>query len=124
MSNEFWEEVFKLVSEYDAQRPKITIENRLYYNKDDGTITGYCETAHPDDDNYIVLDNPDLYFKNNTNLLRVKDGKLLVLDPKQPNKTRLKKSSTGYKTVQGHAALLLEDSDNYEDVEYYERTNN
>ena len=124
MSNEFWEEVFKLVSEYDAQRTRITIEYRLYYNEDDGTITGYHEIDHPEDLNYIVLDNPDLYFKNNTNLLQVKDGKLFVLDPKQPNKTRLKKSSTGYKTVQGHAALLLEDSDNYKDVEYYERTNN
>ena len=67
MSNEFWEEVFKLVSEYDAQRTKITIEHRLYFNKDDGTITGYHEMDHPEDLDYIVLENPDLYFKNNTN---------------------------------------------------------
>jgi hypothetical protein len=123
MSNEFWEEVFKLVSEYDAQRTKITIEHRLYYNKDDGTITGYHEIDHPEDLDYIVLENPDLYFKNNTNLLRVKEGKLLVLDPKQPSKARLQKSSTGYKTVQGHAALLLEDSDDYKNIQYYDQTN-
>ncbi len=61
--------------------------------------------------------------KNNTNLLRVKEGKLLVLDPKQPSKARLQKSSTGYKTVQGHAALLLEDSDDYKNIEYYDQTN-
>lgn len=123
MSNEFWEEVFKLVNEYDAKRTKITIEYRLYYNKDDGTITGYHEIDHPEDLDYIVLENPDLYFKNNTNLLRVKEGKLLVLDPTQPNKTRLKKSSTGYKTVQGHAALMLENSEDYKYLEYYEQTN-
>ena len=123
MNNDFWQEVFRLVEEYDAARPQITIEPRLYYNTQDGTVTGYCETAHPDDRNYIVLENPDLYFRNNTNLLRVKDGKLIVIDPKQPSKARLKKSTAGYKTVKGHASLLLESTEDYHDIEYYDHTN-
>jgi hypothetical protein len=124
MSNDFWLEVFRLVEEYDAARPQITIEPRLYYNTQDGTVTGYYETAHPDDRNYIVLENPDLYFRNNTNLLRVKDGKLIVIDPKQPSKARLKKSTAGYKTVKGHASLLLESTEDYHNIEYYDHTNN
>jgi hypothetical protein len=123
MSNDFWQEVFRLVDEYDAARPQITIEHRLYYNAQDGTVTGYCETAHPDDKNYIVLENPDIYFRNNTNLLRVKNGKLIVIDPKQPSKARLKKSTDGYKTVKGHASLLLESTEDYHDIEHYDHTN-
>jgi len=123
MSNDFWQEVFRLVDEYDAARPQITVEHRLYYNLQDGTVAGYCETAHPDDENYIVLENPDVYFRNNTNLLRVKDGKLIVIDTKQPNKARLKKSLAGFKTVKGHASLLLESTEDYHDIEHYDYTN-
>ncbi len=124
MSNEFWDEVFLLVKQYDQQRPKIFVENRLYYEKQDGTVIGYYETDHPEGDNYIVLSDPNEFFKNNTTLLRVKNNKLILLDPKQPNKSRLKKSQTGYKTVRGHAALLLEHNETYQDIEYYEQTNN
>ncbi len=123
MSNDFWQEVFRLVDEYDAARPRIIIEHRLYYNAQDGTVTGYCETAHPDDGNYIVLENPDVYFRNNTNLLRVTDGKLIVIDTKQSNKARLKKSLAGFKTVKGHASLLLESTEDYNNIEHYDYTN-
>jgi hypothetical protein len=123
MSDDFWREVFDLVAEYDAQRPKSVKEYRLYYNTD-GTVIGLWENGFPETRNYIVLDDPGVFYHTNTQLLRVKNSKLIVLDPREPSRARLKKSSIGYKTVQGHAALLLEDSDNYRDVEYYERTNN
>lgn len=123
MSSNFWEEVFKLVEEYDSQRPKISIENRLYYNED-GTIIGYWETQHPNDGNYIILEDPNLFFKNNTNLLRVQNGKLILLNAKISNTCRLKKSFSGFPTVKGHAALVIEPTESYSDIEYYDRTNN
>jgi hypothetical protein len=123
MSSNFWEEVFKLVEQYDAQRPKIFIENRLYYH-DDGTIIGYWETQHPISGNYIILEDPNLFFKNNTNLLRVQNGKLILLNTKISNTCRLKKSFAGFSTVKGHAALVLEPTEIYNNIEYYDRTNN
>ncbi len=122
MKNNFWDEVFQLVAEYDNQRPCIVIENRLYYNTD-GTIIGYHETNHPVGENYIVLEDPNIFFKNNTNLLRVKDKKLVVIDVKQPTKARLKKSTKGLATVKGHASLLLENNETYDMIEFYEYTN-
>lgn len=114
---------FELVAAYDAQRPKIIKEYRLYYN-DDGTIIGLWETGHPDGSNYIVLQDHDIYHRVNTQLLRVINKELKVLDPKSPFRVRIKKSTSGVKTVKGHAALVLEDSDHYPEIEYYDRTNN
>jgi hypothetical protein len=113
---------FELVAAYDAQRSKFVKEYRLYYNED-GSIIGLWETDHPAGDNYVVLDDTGQYHGHNTNLLRVVDKKLTVLDPVGPLYVRLKKSTTGFRTVQGHAALILEETEQYTNIEYYDRTN-
>lgn len=120
MSNDFWKEVFNLVSEYDAQRPKFVQEYRLYYNTD-GTVIGLWENSFPESENYIVLDDPGVFYHTNTQLLRVKSNKLIVLDPREPNRARLKKSDKGFKVVKGNAALVVESDENYELIEYYDR---
>jgi hypothetical protein len=122
MNSNLWEEVARLVEEYDSKRPKIIKEYRLYYNTD-GTIIGLWESSHPVGDNYIVLDDPGLFNNSNTLMLRVHDKKLIVLDPRASLKTRLKKSTQGFLVVQGHAALILEQNETYSKVEYYDRTN-
>lgn len=114
---------FELVAAYDAARPKLVIEHRLYYNED-GTVYGLWSTNHPEGDNYIVLDNPEQYNIRNIHLLRVVDQQLIVLELPSHRPYRLKKSSTGFRTVRGHAALILEATEQYTDTEYYDQTNN
>lgn len=123
MNNNVWDEVALLVAEYDAQRPTIVKEYRLYYNSD-GTVIGLWETSHPDGDNYIVLTDPGIFHSSNTHMLRVQNKKLVVLDPQAPLKTRLKKSNQGFPVVQGHAAIIVEQDETYSNIEYYDRTNN
>ena len=123
MNNNVWDEVARLVAEYDARRPKIVKEYRLYYNPD-GTIIGLWESGHLEGDNYIVLDDPGVFHSSNTHLLRVQNKKLMVLDPRAPLKTRLKKSIKGFRVVNGHAALILEQQETYSEIEYYDRTDN
>ena len=123
MNNDIWEEVVRLVAEHDAQRPKIVKEYRLYYNVD-GTIIGLWESSHPSGDNYIVLDDPGIFYHANTLLLRVHNKKLVILDPRAPAKIRLQKSNAGFRAVKGHAGLILEQDEKYPEVEYYDRTNN
>jgi hypothetical protein len=120
--NNIWDEVARLVAEYDAQRPVIVKEYRLYYNSD-GTVIGLWESDHPVGDNYIVLDNPGLFHSANTHMLRVQNKKLIVLDPRAPLKTRLKKSNQGFRVVRGHAAVIVEQNETYTEIEYYDRTN-
>jgi len=122
MNNSFWDEVFKLVEEYDKQRPKVIHEYRLYHD-DTGNIIGLWETSHPDGDNYIVLDDPGVFYHTNTSWLRVRDKKLIVLDPKIPARTRLQKGFTEFRVVHGHASLLLEPNEEFQEIEYYDRTN-
>jgi hypothetical protein len=121
--NNIWDEVAQLVAAYDAQRPTIVKEYRLYYNPD-GTVIGLWETGHPDGDNYIVLDDPGVFNSSNTLMLRVQNKKLIVLDPQAPLRTRLKKSTRGFLVVQGHAAIIVEQNETYTKIEYYDRTNN
>lgn len=123
MSDNIWEEVARLVADYDATRPVIVKEYRLYYNPD-GTIVGLWEMDHPDGDNYIVLDDPGMFNSSNTHLLRVQNKKLVVLDPRAPLKTRIKRSNQGFRVVQGHAALIVENNEIYSEIEYYDRTDN
>lgn len=118
MSPEFLE-ALRLVEEYDSQRPKFVKEFRIYYNQE-GQVTMYCETDHPPDTNYIVIDNPDVFFKTNTGRLRVINGELKIVDPTL-TRTHLAKSTTGQPVVKGMAALALEPAEQYQDIEYYDR---
>jgi hypothetical protein len=123
MNDNIWDEVARLVAEYDAARPKLVKEYRLYYNSD-GTVIGLWESSHPEGDNYIVLDDPGLFHRSNTHMLRVQNKKLVALDPRAPMRTRLKKSNRGFTVVQGHAAVIVEQDETYSEVEYYDRTDN
>jgi hypothetical protein len=118
MNPEFLE-ALRLVEEYDRQRPKLITEFRVYYDEE-GRVTMYCETAHPPDTNYIVIDNPDMVFKTNTSRLRVIDGELKVIAT-ELIRTHLAKSNSGQRVVKGMAALALEPAEEYQDIEYYDR---
>jgi hypothetical protein len=112
-------EALQLVEEYNRQRPVLITEPRIYYDKE-GQVTMYCETAHPPDTNYIVIDNPDVFFKTNTSRLRVINGELKIIDTKI-TRTHLAKSNTGQPVVRGLAALALAPNEQYQDIEYYDR---
>lgn len=113
----------ELVREYDKQRPVLIKEYRLYYNED-GSIIGLWESGHPEGDNYIVINDPDVFHRTVTSLLRVVNKELKVIDPHTPNRVKLRKSNTGQAVVRGNAALVVMVDEIYSDTEYYDRTNN
>jgi hypothetical protein len=121
-NEELWTEVWRLVNEYDDQRPVIVKEYRLYHN-DDGSIIGLWETDHPEGENYVVLDDPDIFHRTNSQLLKVVDKNLTVLDPTPLHRVKLLKGSSGQRVVKGHAALLLLPEEEYSEIEHYDRTN-
>jgi hypothetical protein len=122
MNPEFLE-ALQLVEEYDRARPKIVKEHRLYYN-DDGNVTMYSETDHPVDGNYIVIEHPDIFFKTNTSLLKVVDGKLKILPSQPAHYLGLERSNAGQPVVKGKAALALAPDETYREIEYYDRKTN
>ena len=111
-----------LVAEYDRTRPIFKKECRLYYNET-GTIIGLWEIDHPAGNNYIVLDNSDVFYNNNTSLLKVIGKKLKVIDPIIPAKIQLVKSATGHRVVAGHASIVLYPMEEHTEIEYYDRHN-
>jgi hypothetical protein len=104
-------------------RPQPPKEFRLYYD-DEGKITMFAESSHPEGNNYIVLTDPGEFHCTNTLLLRVKDGKLIKIDPVVKSKPGLQRSNKGQRVVKGIAALMLLPTEEYTDVEYYDLKTN
>jgi hypothetical protein len=103
--------------------PPPSKEFRLYYN-DSGEITMLAESSHPEGNNYIVLEDPAEFHNTSTHLLRVKDGKLIKINPVVQRKAGLQRSITGQRVVKGIAALPLMPDEEYQDVEYYDLKTN
>ena len=120
-----WQEFVRgleLAEEMERNRPPIIKEYRLYYNED-GSIIGLWETGHPDGNNYIVLSDPDIFHRTNTNLLKVVNQELKIIDPSSINVRQLYKSDSGQPVVRGHAAIALGIDEEYLDIEFYDRKN-
>ena len=109
----------ELVAEYDRNRPKVVKEYRLYYNED-GSILGLWETDHPIG-NYVVLEDPGIFHRTNTTLLRVVNGEIKIIDPTIPLQFKLVKSTQGQRVVSNNAALALYPEEEYNNVEHYDR---
>jgi hypothetical protein len=114
MSNEFWAEFESLLDQRDQAAP----EYRIHYT-DGGDIYQCTMTNHPLDTNYLVVtkNEYDEYFH-----YKVVEGQLKRIVHDSGYHVQLQKSSSGYKTVKGHASLVLEDEE-YTNVEYYEYRN-
>jgi hypothetical protein len=120
--DEFYK-ALKLVEQENLKRLPAVKQYRIYYDNE-GLVTAFSEIDHPDGDNYIVVDHPDVFHKANTLLLRVIDKKLITLNPKVNELKRIKKSTQGQPVVKGIAAVALGVDEHFLDVEHYDRTNN
>ena len=95
------------------------IEYRIHYNTN-GDITRCTMQNHPQDTNYIVASEYEYkHYYNYT----VVDSKLKLVDKDPGYRVQLTKSTSGYPVVKNHASLILEPSDAYEDLEYYDTNN-
>ena len=97
-------------------------EYRLYYDSD-GCVLSLSERDHPEGD-YIVLEDPTVFFNTNTRLLRVVNDQLVVLTTQLNSHTGLQRSTQGQRVVKGLATLALTDNEEYQDIEYYDRKTN
>ena len=96
---------------------------RLYYNTD-GSVVGLWEDQFPDQGDYIVLAEPDQFHRVNTTELKVIDGELTRLDLRIPATSSIVKSDAGQPVVKGMAAIPLNEYEQFDNVEYYDRKPN
>lgn len=94
-------------------------EYRLHYTED-GIITMCTMTNHPVDTTYIVV-NKDEYY--NYFRYTIVDNKLKKIDNNPGYRVQLVSSSEGYAVVKKHAGLILEPTDTYTEIEYYDTNN-
>jgi hypothetical protein len=99
--------------------PPLVLEYRLHYN-DRGEIYSCTMQQHPESTNYIVTDKEtyEQYYN-----YRVVEGRLIKITHDNRHKVRLIPANTGYCVVKGHAGLIVEPNETYQDTEYYGRNN-
>ena len=113
-----WEEEFNAaMASFGAIVPD-PIEYRIHYDEF-GNITMCSMQQHPKDTDYLIVDRAtyDNYFKYHVNVAKKRLEKV-AFDPGLS--VKIKKSDHGYPVVKNHAGLLVEPTDDYKDVEYYD----
>ena len=113
MSQEFWDEVARLIEPIVP----LEIEYRVYYD-DDGNIYR-CSMIDHEPGDYIVVSKEQYDLPSHYKVIK---GTLVKIDNDAGYRVQLRKSTTGYPVVAGHAGLLIEDEE-YPNREYYARTN-
>lgn len=103
------------------QPPAIVEEYRAYYDNE-GQVTGFAGSGFPIEGNWIPISR-ETYLAHNWQNLKVKDGKLIHVEPTYNHIFALTISDKGFKVVKNHAGIILEPAEEYSTVEYYERRN-
>lgn len=116
-------ELLKAFQELIKPVPNIEVEYRAYHN-DKGEIISVCSEPkdNPMAENSIVI-NAEVYEKSHKFLVINKE---IVAKFSEDLGVRpdLIKSKTGFKVVKNNPALLVENEENYTNIEYYEYRNN
>jgi hypothetical protein len=102
------DELIKAFDLIDKPKP-LELEYRVYYN-DAGDITMCCMTQHPESGNYVVVTRVeyDNFFE-----YCVRDGKLRHID-RSPKYKKLAHGGEQYKVAKKHAAIILEEDEDFE----------
>lgn len=99
----------------DIKEPSTRVEYRLYYNVDGKPMFMSSDTNA--EGNYINIDQAT-YEQGIAPTMRVVDNDLTYIE--QVNfKKNLEKANYGYKVVKNHPALIIEDTEQFDQVEYY-----
>jgi hypothetical protein len=114
-------ELPELIKAFGLIEPKVaqTIEYRLYYDEHGNAL--YMGMGDSAGDNYITIPK-SVYDRATVHNLKVVNGQLITIDA-NTMWLQLRKASTGYAVVKDHPALLLEQHEEYADIEYYDRNN-
>ena len=97
-------------------QPVSEIEYRLYY--DESGIPLFMTSADRPDGQFILIDK-EIYDRADYRHLRVRDGKLVILEDDYLHHQNLAKNLPGFRVVKNHASLVLRDTETYNEEETY-----
>ncbi len=113
-----WQEEFELALKTFGTIVEETIEYRLHYDLG-GNIIMCSMQNHPTNTEYIVVDK-EIYENYTKYRIDIIKKQPIKIDTNLGVSVQLKRSSQGYAVVKNHAGLLLENGEQYPNVEYYE----
>lgn len=114
-----WEEEFnQAMAAFGGAIVPDPIEYRIHYNGL-GEITMCSMQNHPDNQQYLVVDKSvyEHYYQYRVNVQRKTIEKIAF---NLGISVKLKKSDHGYAVIKNHAGLLLENDEDFGNIEYYD----
>jgi hypothetical protein len=114
-------ELPELIKAFGLIEPEVaqTIEYRLYYDVHGNAL--YMGMGDSKGTNYITIPK-SVYDRATVHNLKVVNEQLITIDA-GTMWLQLRKSTSGYAVVKNHPALLIEQDEEYTDIEYYDRNN-
>jgi hypothetical protein len=98
----------------DTRGPEL--EYRIHYDST-GHITGCSQTGTQDSGTYLVVTKEE--YDNYYRYEAVKDNKLISKQPPSTNRRAIAKNEYGWRVVEGHANIVLEDNETYTSTDTY-----
>jgi hypothetical protein len=117
-----WQEEFEAAMKSFGFIEPEPVEYRFYYDEF-GHITMCSMQNHSKDTEYVIVNKEqyDNYYKY---AVDTKTKKLKVVVASNPGvSVQLKRSTKGWRVVNHHAGIVLEDNEDYDLVEYYDTNN-
>lgn len=119
--NKAEQEFLKAMQDYSPPETKPD-EYRAYYD-DEGTVIFFAANQFPLKGNWINI-NRDLYITHDWTNLKVVDNTIKKVVPTTSFRVQLTKSDRGFSTVKNHAGIILEENEQYLDIDHYDLRNN
>ena len=113
----------ELLSAFNNIQPVVMHEEYRAYYDDIGWIIFFAANIFPADNDKWVTISKELYITHNWHQLRVVNGKIIKQDTHRYY-FPLTKSTIGVKVVKNHAGIVVEQQDEYTDIEFYDNRNN
>lgn len=101
---------------------QIEYEYRLYYNENGFIYAGTILKSDPIEQGKYIVTDKETY--ENSSRYQVVSGQLKKIEVILGMKSQIKKSTQGFRTVKNHPCLLLQDREEFDDIDYYDYTSN
>lgn len=105
-------EAWKMVKPIETKE-----EYRAYYDEQ-GKVQFLTALEHPEGDNWISISR-EVYVAQKFNFSWVVDGKLIEKLPTNKHYFSLTQGVKDVKIVKNHAGIVIDDNEDYPDVDYY-----
>lgn len=118
------ENILEFLKGIQTLEPTTVVEEYRAYHDDNGKILWLLAANFPDSNQNWISISKQQYQTLECQWLWIENGKMIERKPNYQHFFSLISSDKGVKIVKGHAGLVVEDDEEYQDIAYYDKRTN